>query len=144
MFMKTVKHLLDAKGQGVWSIGADAPVFDAVKMMAEKEIGALIVKDGEKIVGIVSERDYARKVILKGRSSKETPTRDIMTERVVYVNLKMAVEECMALMTEKGIRHLPVFDEDELVGMLSARDLLKATIDEQKYTIEQLERYITG
>ena len=142
--MKTVKHILDKKGPEVWSIGADAPVFEAIRLMAEKEVGALMVKDGERIVGIVSERDYARKVILKGRSSKETRTEEIMTTRVVYVNPERTIEECVALMTNKGIRHLPVLDEGELMGMLSSRDLLGAIIAEQQYEIEQLERYITG
>ncbi len=142
--MKTVKHILDAKGRNVWSIDAGALVFDAVKQMADKKVGALVVKDGEKVVGIVSERDYARKMILEGRSSRETPVKEIMTPRVVYVGPERTLEECMALMTHKDIRHLPVMEAGELVGMLSIRDLLAAIIGDQQYTIEQLERYITN
>ena len=142
--MKTVKHILDAKGRNVWSIDVGALVFDAVKQMAEKKVGALVVKDGEKVVGIVSERDYARKMILEGRSSRETLVKEIMTPRVVYVSPKTTLEECMALMTHKDIRHLPVMEAGELVGMLSIRDLLAAIIGDQQHTIEQLERYITN
>jgi len=141
--MKTVKHVLDAKGRNVWSIDAGAAVLDGIKQMAEKKVGALMVKDGEKVAGIVTERDYARKVILKGRSSRETQIKEIMTPRVVYVGPEATVEECMALMTNKEIRHLPVMDDGELAGMLSIRDLLTAIIGDQQYTIEQLERYIT-
>jgi CBS domain-containing protein len=141
--MKTVRQLLDDKGRDVWSVTVDTPVIETIKILAEKEIGALAVKDGEKLVGIVSERDYARKVILKGRSSQKTLTREIMTTKVIYAHLDMTVEECMALMSGKSIRHLPVLDDGELIGMVSIRDLLRAIIADQQFTIEQLERYIT-
>ncbi len=142
--MKTVEQILDAKGSDVWSITPDASVLEAIKLMAEKEVGALLVMTGEKPVGIVSERDYARKVILKGRSSQKTPIQDIMTAHVVCVSPNQSIEECMALMTEKHIRHLPVMDGERLRGMLSIGDLVKAVIAEQKLVIKELERYISG
>ena len=142
--MNTVKQILDVKGYEVWTISKDVPVFDAIKLMAEKEVGAIIVKDGDKVVGIISERDYARNIILKGRSSQQTLVKEIMTPRVIYVLPNQRAEECMALMTENKIRHLPVLDGDKLIGMLSIRDLLKAIIDDQKFTIDQLQKYITG
>ncbi len=142
--MNTVKQILDIKGQEVFSVGPDQTVFEAMKVMAEKEIGALIVLDGEKPVGIITERDYARKIILKGRQSRDTPVREIMTAKVIYVRPSTTVEECMALMSGKKIRHLPVLEGEALCGMLSIRDLMKATIADQQFTIEQLERYITG
>ncbi len=142
--MKTVEQILDAKGLDVWSITPDASVLEAIKLMAEKEVGALLVMTGEKPVGIVSERDYARKVILKGRSSQKTPIQDIMTTHVVCVSPNQSIEECMALMTEKHIRHLPVMDGERLRGMLSIGDLVKAVIAEQKLVIKELERYISG
>jgi CBS domain-containing protein len=142
--MKTVEQILDAKGSDVWSIAPDASVLDAIKLMAEKEVGALLIMTGEKPVGIVSERDYARKVILKGRSSQETPIKDIMTTKVVCASPGQSIEECMALMTDKHIRHLPVMDGDQLRGMLSIGDLVKAVIAEQKLVIKELERYISG
>ncbi len=142
--MKTVEQILDAKGSDVWSITPDASVLEAIKLMAEKEVGALLVMTGEKPVGIVSERDYARKVILKGRSSQKTPIQDIMTTHVVCVSPNQSIEECMALMTEKHIRHLPVMDGERLRGMLSIGDLVKAVIAEQKLVIKELERYISG
>ena len=141
--MKTVEQILDGKGSDVWSITPDASVLEAIKLMAEKEVGALLVMTGEKPVGIVSERDYARKVILKGRS-QETSIQDIMTTHVVYVSPDQSIEECMALMTEKHIRHLPVMDGERLRGMLSIGDLVKAVIAEQKLVIKELERYISG
>ncbi len=141
--MKTVEQILDGKGSDVWSITPDASVLEAIKLMAEKEVGALLVMTGEKPVGIVSERDYARKVILKGRS-QETSIQDIMTTHVVYVSPDQSIEECMALMTAKHIRHLPVMDGEQLRGMLSIGDLVKAVIAEQKLVIKELERYISG
>ncbi|MCH6582241.1 MAG: CBS domain-containing protein [Gammaproteobacteria bacterium] len=141
--MKTVQQILDGKGSDVWSITPDASVLEAIKLMAEKEVGALLVMTGEKPVGIVSERDYARKVILKGRS-QETSIQDIMTTHVVYVSPDQSIEECMALMTEKHIRHLPVMDGERLCGMLSIGDLVKTVIAEQKLVIKELERYISG
>jgi CBS domain-containing protein len=141
--MKTVKQILDAKGREVWTIQPEASVFEAIQLMAEKKVGALVVADGDKPVGIISERDYARKVILKGKSSQETPIRDIMTTDVVCTRLDQTVEECMALMTEKRIRHLPVLDGEQLVGIISIGDLVKTIIAEQQFMIEQLEHYIT-
>jgi CBS domain-containing protein len=141
--MKTVKQILDAKGREVWTIQPEASVFEAIQLMAEKKVGALVVVDGDKPVGIISERDYARKVILKGKSSHETPIRDIMTTDVVCTRLDQTVEECMALVTEKRIRHLPVLDGEQLVGIISIGDLVKTIIAEQQFMIEQLEHYIT-
>ena len=119
-------------------------MFDAVKLMAEKDVGALLIMEGETIVGMVSERDYARKIVLIGRSSKETPVRDIMTCPVIYVGPQQSTEECMALMTEKRVRHLPVLDNGTLIGLISIGDLVKDIISEQNFVIEQLQYYITG
>lgn len=142
--MKRVRDILEVKGRDIWSIGPDASVYDAMKLMADKEIGALIVMEGANLIGIISERDYARKVILKGRSSKSTQVKEIMTPRVVYTHTEQNIEECMALMTEKRVRHLPVIDQGRLVGVISIGDLVKSIISEQKFIIEQLERYIRG
>lgn len=142
--MTSVAHLLDTKGHAVWSITPEASVFDAIKLMAEKEVGALVVVEGERLAGIVSERDYARKVILRGRSSSETAVREIMTDKVFYVHPEQTVEECMALMTAKRIRHLPVLRGDRLDGIVSIGDLVKALIAEREVRIQQLESYITG
>lgn len=142
--MTSVAHLLDTKGHAVWSIAPEASVFDAIKLMAEKEVGALVVVEGERLAGIVSERDYARKVILRGRSSSETAVREIMTDKVFYVHPEQTVEECMALMTAKRIRHLPVLRGDRLDGIVSIGDLVKALIAEREVRIQQLESYITG
>jgi CBS domain-containing protein len=140
--MKTVRQLLQGKTAGVHTIGPDAPVIDALKQMAEREIGALPVVESEKLVGILSERDYARKVILQGKSSRDTLVREIMTTRVVCVGPQRTVEECMALMTDKRIRHLPVIEHGNLIGVLSIGDLVKEVISEQQHTIAQLESYI--
>jgi CBS domain-containing protein len=142
--MHTVKQLLESKGHDVWSVSPDTSVLEAIKKMADKRIGALLVLDRGKPVGIVSERDYARKVILQGRSSQETPVKDVMTTRVVCARPDLNVEECMAIMTDKHIRHLPVMEGDEVLGMISIGDLVKAIIAEQQFLINQLERYITG
>lgn len=142
--MNTVRDVLKEKGSQVWSIQADAWVYDALKLMADKEIGALVVLEGEEVVGILSERDYARQVILKGRTSRETLVGEIMTRKVVYIRPDNTVEECMALMTHKRIRHLPVMDENRLVGIVSIGDIVKAVISEQQFMIQQLENYITG
>ncbi|MBI2349335.1 MAG: CBS domain-containing protein [Deltaproteobacteria bacterium] len=142
--MKRVKDILDVKGRDIWSIAPDVSVYDAMKLMADKEIGSLMVMEGTKLVGIISERDYARKVILQGRSSRTTQVREIMTSRVVYAQPDQNIEECMALVTEKRVRHLPVIDEGQLVGVISIGDLVKSIISEQKFIIEQLERYIRG
>jgi CBS domain-containing protein len=140
--MRTARQLLSLKPQGVASIGPDETVFEALKLMAEKGVGALLVLDGGKLVGILSERDYARKVILKGKSSHELQVREIMTDRVVYVETRHTTEECMAVMTDKHIRHLPVFEGERLVGVLSIGDLVKETISQQEFIIRQLENYI--
>ena len=142
--MKTVKQILGVKGSQVLSIEPDALVYDALKFMAEKNVGALLVLEKGRLVGILSERDYARKVILMGKSSLNTPVRDIMTERVMFVRPEQTVEECMALMTEKHIRHLPVLVGDQVEGIVSIGDLVKASLDEKDFMIKQLENYITG
>jgi len=142
--MKTVKDVLKVKGQDVWAIEPGASVYDAMKLMADKEVGALMVVEGTKVVGIISERDYARKVVLLGRTSATTQVREIMTSQVVYAQPEENIEQCMALMTEKRVRHLPVMDQGRLVGVISIGDLVKSIISEQKFMIEQLERYITG
>ena len=140
--MKTLKQLLEAKGRDVYSIAPDALVFDALKLMADKGVGALIVMEGGRIAGILSERDYARKVILHGKSSHDIQVRDIMTSKIITVHPGQTVEECMGLMTEKRIRHLPVTEGERLIGVLSIGDLVKEVIAEQRRTIEQLESYI--
>jgi len=142
--MKLVKQILQAKGSGALSISPDTFVYDALKLMAEKNVGTLLVLEKGNLVGIISERDYARKVILKGKSSLETPVREIMTDRVLFVRPEQTVEECMALMTDKHIRHLPVLVGDQVVGIVSIGDLVKASIDEKDFLIQQLENYITG
>ncbi len=142
--MVTVRQCLQSKGGEIWSIRPDISVYEALEMMAEKDIGALLVLDGENLVGIFSERDYARKVILQGKSSRDTWVSEIMTSRVVFVRPEQTIEECMALMTEKHIRHLPVLDGERLVGVISIGDVVKAIITEQQFVIEQLEHYITG
>ena len=142
--MKTVHQLLESKGRTIVSVAPDAKVIDALRVMADREIGAVLVVDHDRLVGIMSERDYARKVILKGKSSQETYVREIMTERVIYVRPQQTVPECMALMTNKRVRHLPVLDGDQLVGVLSLGDLVKETISEQEFIIQQLENYIHG
>lgn len=142
--MKTVRRVLEVKGRQTWSIQPDASVYDALTLMADKGVGALLVLDGRKLIGIISERDYARKVILRGKSSLETPVRDIMTSKVICVRPEQTIEECMALMTDKHIRHLPVVVGDEVVGVISIGDLVKAVIAEKDFMIKQLEDYITG
>ena len=142
--MITVKQILDEKGYQAWTIAPDAKVIDALKLMADKGIGALVVVEKGDVVGIMSERDYARKIILKGRNSEETPVRDIMTSQVYGVHFETSAEECMALMTDKHIRHLPVCKEGELSGVISIGDVVKAVITQQKFTIENLENYIMG
>ena len=136
--MKTVAQLLRTKRNEVLSISPEAPVFEALGVMADKNVGALLVVDGESLVGIFSERDYARKVVLRGKSSKETPVREIMSSRVLYVRPEQSVDECMALMTDKRVRHLPVLDQAKVVGVISIGDVVKAKIDEQEFVIEQL------
>jgi len=140
--MKTVQQLLQAKGGAVHAVSPDASVLDAIKIMAEKGIGALVVLDGGRLAGVISERDYARKIILHGRSSQDTSVREIMTEKVVTVRSEQTVEDCMALMTTKRIRHLPVVDAGKLAGVLSIGDLVKEMIADREETIKQLESYI--
>ncbi|GAC1320958.1 MAG: CBS domain-containing protein [Chloroflexota bacterium] len=142
--MTTVARLLDAKDHNVWSIPPDAMVLDAIKLMAEKGVGALLVMQGQTLVGILSERDYARKIILQDRSSRDTPVSQIMTGNVVYVRPEQTVEDCMALMTAKHIRHLPVLQGDQVMGVVSIGDLVKSVIADREHLIEQLENYITG
>ncbi len=142
--MATVRQILDAKGHDVATIGPDATVYNAIKKLADENIGSLVVMDDEEIVGIVTERDYARNVILKGKASPTTLVRDIMSTRVVSVGLEHSVEECMAVMTDKAIRHLPVLESKRLVGMVSIGDLVKSIIGDQKFIIDQLEHYISG
>ncbi len=140
--MKTVTQLLKGKSRALCTIGPEARVFDALRLMAEKDVGALLVIEDDQLAGILSERDYARKVILQGKSSQDTPVREIMTERVVCVQPRNTVEECMALMTDKRVRHLPVIENGKIVGILSIGDLVKETISEQQFMIKQLESYI--
>ena len=140
--MKTVRQLLQAKGQQVYAIAPDAKVIDALRLMATREVGALVVLDGGRLVGMLSERDYARKVALKGRSSNDLPVRDIMTASVITVAPTHTVDACMALMTERRVRHLPVMDGDRLLGLVSIGDLVKEVIAEQQQTIRELETYI--
>ena len=143
--MKSVAEILRSKPeQTVHTITPSASVFDAVKLMAEKSIGALLVKEDQKIDGIITERDYARKIVLMGRSSKETLVREIMTSPVMYVRPDQTNEECMALMTDNRVRHLPVIDDGKLIGLISIGDLVKDIISEQKFIIDQLEHYIMG
>jgi CBS domain-containing protein len=144
--MTSVAQLLKTKPNNttVYTVGADDSVYDAIRLMAEKGIGALVVTDGDSIAGIVTERDYARKVVLMDRSSKATPVRDIMSKAVRFVRPDQTTEDCMALMTERRMRHLPVIENDRLVGMVSIGDLVKNIIAEQQFTIQQLEFYIHG
>lgn len=140
--MTTVRHLLDRKGRALFSIEPEDPVLEAIRMMADRHVGALLVMRGTELAGIVSERDYARKVVLLGRSSAETPVWQIMSSPVVTVSLDTSVQDCMRLMTERRIRHLPVTEGGHVIGMISIGDLVKTVIEEQQQTIEQLESYI--
>ena len=142
--MKRVSDLLDHKGQDIWSLAPDATVYEAIDQMAQKGCGALLVMEGKQLVGIISERDYARKVILMGHSSKETPVSQIMTTPVVFVTPQNTVDECMAIMTEHHFRHLPVVEDTNVVGVVSIGDLVKWIISGQAQTIKELEGYITG
>jgi CBS domain-containing protein len=139
---KNVRDLLRVKGNAIYWVTPEATVYVAVEQMAERGVGALLVMDGESLEGIVSERDYARQVILRGRSSKQTCVREIMTADVVCVSPERSIEECMALMTERRIRHLPVVDSGEVIGVISIGDVVRAVIDERDFHIAQLESYI--
>jgi len=142
--MRTVQQLLEDKGTEVWSISPDASVYDALVLMANHQIGALLVIDETGAVGLVSERDYARDVVLRGKTSKETPVGDVMTKRVVCTSPDQTLEEAMALMTEKRVRHLPVVADGQILGLISIGDLIKSIISEHKFIIEQLEHYISS
>src|SRR5258708_9683561 len=142
--MATARHLLDRKGRAIYSVGPDDPVLEAIRLMADHHVGALLVMRGDELLGIVSERDYARKVILKGRSSADTPVREIMTASVITVAPGDSVHRCMRLVTDKHIRHLPVVDGGKVVGVVSIGDLVKAMIDDHAETLEQLQKYISG
>ena len=142
--MKTVNQLLEGKGENVWSANPQMTVYEALEMMSEKNVGALVVLEGEKMVGIFSERDYARKVILKGKSPMDTLVGDIMSRKVTCVRRDQSIEDCMALMTDKRVRHLPVLQDNRVVGVISIGDVVKDIISEQEFIIGQLENYITG
>ena len=140
--MKTVQQLLESKRHGVASVVPETSVLDALKVMAEKEIGAVLVIDGDELAGIFSERDYARKVVLQGKASKDTPVREIMTEKVVCVRPEQTIEDCMGLMTDKRIRHLPVLQGRKVIGVVSIGDVVKEMLVEKEFVIKQLESYI--
>ena len=142
--MKTVNQLLKGKGADIWSANPQMTVYEALELMAEKNVGALIVLEGEKLTGIFSERDYARKVILKGKSPMDTLVGEIMSRKVTCVRRDQTIEDCMALMTDKRVRHLPVLQDDRVVGVISIGDVVKDVISEQEFIIEQLENYIAG
>jgi CBS domain-containing protein len=140
----SVNHLLEQKGRNVWTIDPGATVLEAVAKMAEKDVGSLVVMDGERLIGIITERHYSRNVILKGKTSPTTPVGDIMERNVINVRPDQSVELCMALMIEKRVRHLPVVEDTKVIGLLSIGDLLKFIISKREFTIDQLEHYIQG
>ena len=142
--MTNVGQLLKTQGNEIWSLAPEATVYEALQIMSEKDVGALLVVDNGNLVGIFSERDYARKLILKGKFSKDTTVRELMTHEVLYIEPQSTIEECMALMTDKRIRHLPVLENDQLIGIVTIGDLVKQKISDQKFTIQQLEKYIAG
>lgn len=142
--MTTARHILGAKGGEVWSVSPDTTVLDTLKFLAEKGIGAVVVMDAERLAGIFTERDYARKVVLAGRSSKEARVSEVMTSQVVCVAPERSVDECLALMTDKRVRHLPVVENKKVIGLVSIGDLVKAKIADHEHTIEQLQSYIAG
>ena len=142
--MAIVSELLKAEGDEIWSITPKATAYEALQLMAEKDVGALLVLDEGNLVGVFSERDYARKVILKGKFSKETAVGELMTSAVLYIEPQCSIEDCMALMTAKHIRHLPVMENDQLIGVVSIGDVVRQIISDQEFTIEQLGKYITG
>lgn len=140
----TVSDILGQKGKAAWSIAPDATVFEAIQLMADKNVGAVLVTENGKLVGIISERDYTRKVVLKGKSSKTTAVREILSSQVIHVSPAHTVEECLRLMTDRHVRHLPVLEGDEIVGVVSIGDLVNWIISAQHTTISQLQTYITG
>lgn len=142
--MPTMREILGNKTPGVWHVAPDATVYEALELMAKKDVGALPVVEGETIVGIFSERDYARNVVLKGKSSRNTPVRDLMIRQVLYVRPDQTVDDAMALMTEKRVRHLPVLEGGKLIGIVSIGDLVRRIITEKQHTIDLLENYIKG
>ena len=142
--MKLVKDILGEKGADIYSIRPGDTVFDALTMMSDKRVGALVVMEEGELKGVISERDYARKVFLKGRSSPDTSVSEIMSDRVVCATMQQSAEECMALMTDKRVRHLPILDQNQVIGVVSIGDLVKAIISDQQFIIEQLEHYING
>jgi CBS domain-containing protein len=142
--MNTIGQLLESKGKDIWSIAPNATVFEALRIMAKKNVGVLLVIDKEKLVGIFSERDYARKVILEGKSSKETAVGDLMTKDVYYIDPKNTLHESLAVMTSRRIRHMPVLDQERLVGIVTLGDVVKQIIADQEFTIRELEKYISG
>ncbi len=142
--MHTIGQLLESKGKDIWSIAPHATVFEALQIMAEKNVGVLLVIDDGKVVGIFSERDYARKVILKGKSSKDISVGHLMTKEVFYIKPQNTLQECMALMTAKHIRHIPVFENNQLIGVVTLGDVVKQIISDQEFTILELGKYITG
>ena len=142
--MTLLRDIIHKKGGDIFSVTPEDTVFEALKLMADKNIGALLVQEEGSVEGILSERDCARRVELHGRTARDTKVKDIMTSKVLYVQARQTLEECVAIMIDKNIRHLPVFEGEELVGLISARDALKEMVDEQKFTISQLEHYITG
>lgn len=142
--MITVREMVRKKGSEVWSVGSDSSVFEALKLMADKNAGAVMVMDDGKVAGILSERDCVRRLDLMGRASRETKVKDIMTSKVLYVEGSQSLDECVAIMIDKNIRHLPVYDDGKLAGLISVRDALKELVDHQKFMISQLEHYITG
>jgi len=142
--MATVKKLLESKDSHIWSISPETTVFEGLQFMAEKNIGALLVTKDDNLVGIFSERDYARKVILKGKASKDTTIGELMTREVIYITPENSLDECMALMTAKHIRHLPILMNDKLIGLLSIGDVVKQIMSSQEFKIQELEKYISG
>lgn len=142
--MKTIKQLIDEKGNNIYSISPEAFVYEALELMAQKDIGALVVTESNKLVGIFSERDYARKIVLKGKTSKDSKVGELMVKGIYYIHPNKTVQDCMVLMTEKKIRHVPVIENDSLIGIVSIGDVVKAIIKQQRATIKDLENYITG
>ena len=142
--MSTVRDMIRHKGRELYSLAPDASVFEALELMARENVGAVLVMEGDTVAGILSERDCVRKVDLEGKTAKNTKVSEIMTSKVIYIEVTQPLEECMALMIDKNIRHLPVFDNGKMLGLVSVRDVLKEVVDVQKFMISQLEHYITG